>query len=323
MDRGRHPGAATPWDDESWRAAAFAWAGERLDDLGLRPVGPVGVRVRPWSVLVRLPVSGGDSVWFKANPPASRFEGPLTAALSRLAPEHVLRPLAVDAGRGWSLLPDGGTLFRNVPAGETGPRDWETMLGQYARLQRALVPHTAELAALGVPDARLPRVAHLYDELRSGVAPDPGVRATLDALRPRVADWCAELAALGVPDSLDHADLHDGQIFRPVPGRFTFFDWGDANLSHPFCVVRVAARTAAERYGDRVVPRLLDAYLEPWTGTGRSITELRRAAGLAWRVAALGRALAWGRVFPDPSGVPPLAEHTLESLRAFGEEPPY
>ncbi|MGY3684762.1 hypothetical protein [Streptomyces sp. TE33382] len=53
-------------------------------------------------------VVGHGAVWFKANPPAGAFEAALTSALSQWVPEHVLEPLAVDVGHGWSLLPDGG-----------------------------------------------------------------------------------------------------------------------------------------------------------------------------------------------------------------------
>ncbi|MZE67777.1 aminoglycoside phosphotransferase family protein, partial [Streptomyces sp. SID5789] len=52
----------------------------------------------------------------------------------------------------------------------------------------------------------------------------------------------------------------------------------------------------------RVLPRLRDAYLEPWTGAGRSTADLRRAVSLAWRLSALGRAAAYGRLFPTASG---------------------
>ncbi|MFF8726921.1 phosphotransferase [Streptomyces sp. NPDC015171] len=326
VDRGRYPDAVTPWERESWRAAALDWVGGRLAAHGLCAKGALEVRLRPWSVLVRVPVAGRAAVWFKANPPASAFEGPLTAALARWVPEHVLRPLAVDAARGWSLLPDGGDLFRTALAREAvEPREWEDLLRQYARMQSELTEHAAGIERLGVPSARTPDLPRVFDGLLARArALDPGPRARLTALRPRLADWCAELAAAGVPDTLDHADLHDGQLFRPAPGRFTFFDWGDAAVSHPFCSLRIPAERARERYGPQVLPRLLDAYLEPWTGTGRTAAELRQAAALAWRLSALSRAASWGRTFPDDaSGAGSAAEESAASLLELLAEPPF
>ncbi|GHI03907.1 phosphotransferase [Streptomyces cellostaticus] len=325
MDRGRYQEAVTPWEQESWRNAALDWVHGRLAAHGLRADGPLQVRLRPWSVLVRVPVAGREAVWFKGNPSASGFEGALTAALARWVPEHVLEPLAVDADRGWSLLPDGGALFRTVLERATvGPGAWERLLGQYASMQYALVPHTREIERLGVPSARTPKLPEAFDKLLAeNAALGPDERARLAALRPRLLDWCTELAALGIPDSLDHSDLHDGQLFNPEPGRYTFFDWGDAAVSHPFCSLRVTARRACDRYGPDVLPRLRDAYLEPWTGAGRTAAELRRAVRLAWRLSALGRARAWGRLFPTAPETPLLAAESAHSLLELFEDPPF
>ncbi|MFJ9733403.1 phosphotransferase [Streptomyces sp. NPDC101171] len=324
VDRGAYPDAPTPWEQEDWRSAALGWLEDGLAAHGLRMSGGLRVRLRPWSVLVRVPVAGRETVWFKANPPASGFEGALTAALARWVPGDVLAPLAIDAGRGWSLLPDGGALFRDVLEREpVGPEAWEDLLRQYASMQHALVPHAGELGRLGVPSARTGEMPYLFDESLAG---SPALRrderTRLAELRPRLADWCAELAALGVPDSLDHVDLHDGQLFNPEPGRFTFFDWGDSAVSHPFCSLRVPARKACERYGPGVLPRLRDAYLEPWTGDGRTTAELRRAVRLAWRLSALGRARAWGGLFPSAAEASPLTAESARSLLELAEEPP-
>ncbi|WP_330241885.1 aminoglycoside phosphotransferase family protein [Streptomyces sp. NBC_00525] len=304
VDRGRYPDAVTPWERSAWREEALGWAERALAAHGLRPSGPREVRLRPWSVLVRMPVEDHDAVWFKANPPASAFEAGLTEALARWLPEQVLKPLAVAADRGWFLLPDGGPLFRDVlDAGTAGPRSWEDMLRQYADVQRALIPYTEEIASLGVPDARTAVLPEVFDRIvDENTALGPGDRQALRESRPRLVDWCAELAGVGIADSLDHSDLHDGQLFAPAPGRFTFFDWGDAAVTHPFCGLLVPARRAREEYGPEVLPRLRDAYLEPWTGAGRTAAELRRAVGLAWRLAAIGRACAWGRLFPGATG---------------------
>lgn len=269
VDRGQYPGAVTPWEQQAWRAGALGWAERELAARGLRETGQRRVRLRPWSVLVRFTVEDRQAVWFKANPPASVFEAALTAALARWVPEHVLEPLTVDAERGWSLLPDGGELFRNVLGrGPADPGAWERPLRSYASMQRALVPHAEEIERLGVPSARTLALPELFDRV---VAGNSALRADglgrLRELRPRLADWCLELAAVGVADSLDHSDLHDGQLFHTEAGRSTFFDWGDASVSHPFCSFLVPARRAAEQYGLEVLPRLRDAYLEPWTGT--------------------------------------------------------
>ncbi|MER5433185.1 aminoglycoside phosphotransferase family protein [Streptomyces sp. NPDC002588] len=334
VDRGDYPDAVTPWEDEDWRAAALGWAERELAALGLRVSGERAVRLRPWSVLVRLPVDGpvdgavdgAGPVWFKANPPDSRFEASLGEALAAWVPEHVQGPLAVRADRGWALLPDGGPLFRELlDRGAADARDWENMLRQYAAVQRMLVPHVDAIEALGVPSGRTADLPALFDRLLdgNGVLGARG-RAELRALRPRLVDWCAELAATGIPDSLDHSDLHDGQIFAREPlERFLFFDWGDASVAHPFTSLLVTSRIAARRFGADVLPRLRDAYLEPWTDTGLSAAELRRAVVLATRLGAVGRAAAWGRSFPGAGGGPDdSAEGAARWLReVFTEEP--
>ncbi|GAA3803681.1 phosphotransferase [Streptomyces phyllanthi] len=326
MDRGQYQSAVTPWEQEVWRAEALGWVEGELAAHGLRATGGRSVRLRPWSVLVRVPVEGRDAVWFKANPPASAFEAALTEALARWVPEHVLEPLAVDTGRGWSLLPDGGELFRDVLDREAAdPRTWEELLRRYAAIQQALSPHAMEMELLGVPGARTTALPEVFDEaVAQNSALGPEERRRLGEARPFLVDWCAELADVGIADSLDHSDLHDGQLFHPEPGRFTFFDWGDAAVSHPFCSLPVPARSACERYGPGVLPRLRDAYLEPWTGSGRTMGELRRAVSLAWRLGALGRACSWGRMFPSASGAedaPGAAESAHWLLQLLSEPP--
>ncbi|MCX5041256.1 aminoglycoside phosphotransferase family protein [Streptomyces coelicoflavus] len=324
VDRGRYQDTVTPWEEPAWRAEALDWVRAGLTAHGIRPTGRWRVRLRPWSVVLRLCVAGQDPVWFKANPPASAFEGALTAALARWVPGHVLRPLAVHTDRGWSLLPDGGPLFRDVLARETvAPGAWEELVRQYAAVQHALTPRASAIARLGVPAVPTGALPGVLDRFDATTLPPRDLNA-LRELRPRLLEWCAELADLGVPDSLDHTDLHDGQLFRPAPGRFTFFDWGDAVVAHPFGGLAVPARRAVEHHGPWVLPRLRDAYLEPWTGAGRSTAQLRRAVSLAWRLGALNRAAAYGRLFPTASGAAGAATAAAGArcLLELRDEPP-
>ncbi|NYV77949.1 aminoglycoside phosphotransferase family protein, partial [Streptomyces sp. UH6] len=167
-DRGDWPEAVTPWGDADWRTAVEEFTTRGLAAHGLRPAPTRTVRLRPWSVLVRVATDDGSQVWFKANPPASLFEAGLGEALSRLVPDHVLRPLAVDTDRGWSLLPDGGPVLREVLAGaapEEAARTWEDLLPHYAQVQQALTAHTDVLTGLGVPTARTTALPELFERL--------------------------------------------------------------------------------------------------------------------------------------------------------------
>ncbi|WP_328717976.1 aminoglycoside phosphotransferase family protein [Streptomyces sp. NBC_00247] len=300
VDRGSYRDAVTPWETRTWREAALAWVEGELAARGLREAGGRAVRLRPWSVLVRIPVEGHGVVFFKASPPASAFEAGLTESLARWIPGRVLEPIAVDAERGWSLLPDGGPLFRDqLNRGAAGPAEWEEMLRQYAQAQRELTPYVGRMESLGVPDGRVAALPEIFDRMvEDNSVLAQADRAALRDIRPRLAEWCAELAGFGIAETLDHGDLHDGQSFVPEPGRFVFFDWGDAALAHPFCGLLIPGRVVRERYGPEALPRLRDAYLEPWTGTCHTPSELRRAVSLGWRLGAIGRACSWARLFP-------------------------
>ncbi|WP_409116640.1 aminoglycoside phosphotransferase family protein [Streptomyces acidiscabies] len=297
-DRGDYGIGVTPWDDAVWRAEVVEWV---RGVLGVRGYdATVGdVRLRPWSVLVRF----GD-VWFKATPEGSRFEAALGEGLARWVPGRVLKPIAVRAERGWALWPHGGVVMREGT--DVGPATWEEMVRQYAVLQRELTAHVPEIEELGVPSARPEEIPALFDRLVEGnTALDHAGRSRLQALRPMLKDWCEELSATGIPASLDHSDLQDSQVLtRPPYHHFTYFDWGDATLAHPFTSLLVPTRVATRRYGPGIASRLRAAYLEAWTDTGLSTPELHRAVDLACSVGAVGRAAAWGRVFAAENGVP-------------------
>jgi hypothetical protein len=279
------PAESTPWGDPDWRERVLTWIGEQVAVTGMDEP-----RLRAWSITMRVRTARGP-VWFKANPPGSRFEAGLTEALSRWVPDQVLTPLAVDAAEGWSLLPDGGTVLRDaVPS----LRTWTALLRRYADLQRSVAPHVEALLRIGVPDLRPGEIPARFAELVDS--------ATVASAGPRLTEECERLAASGVPATLDHADLHEGQAFVAEAGRFVFFDWGDASIGHPFTSLRTVYRAAAPRFEPAELARLRDAYLEPWTAE-YPVADLRAAADLAIRLGTVSRALSWGRVFPEAEGL--------------------
>ena len=64
---------------------------------------------------------------------------------------------------------------------------------------------------------------------------------------PEVEHFCEELAAVGILETVQHDDLHDGNVFVR-DGDYVVFDWGDSCISHPFHSLVVALRAAAWRF---------------------------------------------------------------------------
>ncbi|WP_433204481.1 aminoglycoside phosphotransferase family protein [Dactylosporangium sp. CS-047395] len=253
-----------------------AWLDERLAAAGRRRTGELTVpRVRPWGTVMRAETDAG-TVWLKLPGPTTAFEISLYPLLHHLAPQHVLAPIAADPALGRLLLPDGGPTLRDRPG------EFARALPRYAELQRALAPAADELAAAGVTDMRPARLPRLLEE--QTIALVPPVR------RAWFAEIAAALAESKVPASIDHADLHPGNVFADG---YRCYDWGDSVLGHPFGSMLVALR-------DDVDDRARDAYLEVFTDLApraELLTDLRHA-----RIAGnLIRALTWHRALaPDP-----------------------
>jgi hypothetical protein len=290
--------------------AALDWAARRLDALGIRATGPAEqVKLAAWSAVYSIPTPDGR-VWLKANGGQTRYEAALAAALGAWVPDRVLVPLAVDAERGWQLLPDGGTPLRGTAA-DTDPDAWGRFLAEYADLQRRVTPHADELLALGVPDQRptsMPDIlAMLLDDPDLAIEDD--ARTALRRLQPEYADACARLAEAGPAATVQHDDLHSNNML-PMPDGDRIFDWGDAAVAHPFTTLLVTMRSFAYtldvKTDDPAVVRVRDAYLEPW-GLGRDGPEL---VALATWTGIPGRALSWRRS---------LAGAGPADLEAYGE----
>jgi len=322
------PTGKRTWLDERWRAGALEWAGEALAGLGRRIDGEVEQpHVRPWSTAMSVPTNGGVA-WFKASGPASAHEGPLLEVFRERTIPRVLLPLAVHPDRPWILFDDGGTTLRQTRADGTGDRDldaWERILREYAELQRKLESDDAVSAMLaaGAPDGRpeaLPgELSRLLDDdviwdRLSAEERDDGRRARsrLGERLPELAATAAELAAIGVRASIQHDDLHGGNILVGPEGD-RFFDWGDAVVAHPFSTLTVTFNSIEHKTGvaqdDPVLERLEDVYLEVWTDVAPR-GELERAAAVARVTGCIGRSLAWDRA---------LAGLALDEMDGFGD----
>ncbi|MDD7968470.1 aminoglycoside phosphotransferase family protein [Actinomycetospora lemnae] len=283
-----------------WRDEVLAWI---ADVTGSHPTGEVTQRHRAWSTVLRVPTADGP-VWLKEPVAGMAAEVGLHALLARVAPDAVATPLAVDVERHRLLLPDTGPSVRDD--GTDPSAALTAALPRYADLQRRLVPHLDAMAALGVPDATPPALPARYAEAVATIGgPDRAAE---------VAAWADELAGT-VPSSVDHQDLHIGNVL--ADGRFA--DWGDAVLAHPFASLLVALgsvrRLLAVDTTDPALTRPRDAYLEVFTDLAPH-RELVRLTRTACRAAVVARALTWTR---GASADPRFAHAPAETLAALGD----
>jgi hypothetical protein len=291
-------------DDAAFLAEARGWIETNVDVRGEIEQ----VHLRPWSTVLRVPTAGGN-VFFKAAASAFAHDAAVTEALSGLRPDLVLAPLAVDRERSWMLLPDGGERLRELLARAPHPRPWYELLPAYADLQLTSGPELEELVAAGLHDLRLELLTGLAERLALELG------ETAPSGTGRV---CEELAAYRIPATIQHDDLHDGNVF--ACDGYRIFDWGDSVASHPFASLVVALRGVAYRFElaehDPDLDRLRDAYLKRFSAFG-SLDELRRAAELARSVGMLSRALSWWRVASVADEPEEYVEGSREWFREF------
>lgn len=222
------------WQDPSWLAEARLWIESALARLGLRRTGGIEQpHVYPWSTVMRVPTEAGD-VWFKANDDSLRHEAGLLELLSSRRPDCVPAPLATDPGRGWILMADAGEQLRKLLPVERDLDRWKDALRLCAEVQLDLTDAVDTMLALGVPDLRLATLPDRYERFVAEIDAEPRFRRAAG----QVAELSDALAGYGILETIQHDDLHDGQVFVK-DGRHLLMDWGDACISHPFFTLSV------------------------------------------------------------------------------------
>jgi aminoglycoside/choline kinase family phosphotransferase len=294
------------WHDPAWQKDARDWIRAETVRNSIQLTGEIEQpHVYHWSTVMRVPSREG-MIYFKATAEETIHEIALTEKLAKWFPEVVPELIAIDPRRGWMLMRDGGEQLRASIRPVKDVRPWEPVIRKYAELQIGLAEHLDEILALGVPDHRLAALPALYSQLLTDeeslrVGQEKGLTSEefqqLESLKPRFAQICADLAAHGIPESINHGDFHDGNVLLK-DGRITFFDWGDADVTHPFVSLRtwlVSMEIALELDDYVLTPEmadLLNCYLEAFEKFA-SKEDLRKAYALSKPVASVVKALAW------------------------------
>lgn len=303
------------WREPGFLTAAHAWIREQVDDSVEGPVQRIEqTHVTAWSTVMRV-TTRLSVAWFKANDESMRHEAAVTAFLAPRSGERVARPFASDPVTGWMLTRDLAPRLREVVAQERSLERWHDVLEAYARIQLACEDEEDALLDLGLPDRRLHTLPGAYADLLADLGdidprlPDP----------PAVGDLCERLAAFGIRETVQHDDLHDGQVFVPT-GHAHVADWGDACVSHPFFTLSVTVEGVIawgvdDEEGSEEIGPYLTSYLRPYgEAYDLSADDLYDAAAIAMRLGWVCRAVN-GHLPQDP-------DTTRTRLRMFLETKP-
>jgi len=294
------------WHNPDWQKGAHDWIHTQAAHNSIQITGKIEQpHIFHWSTVMSVSTNEGK-LFFKATAPETRQEIALTQKLAEWYPDDMPELISADTAHGWMLMRDGGDPLRASIRPTKDIKPWEPVIIRYAELQIGLAKHVDEMLALGIPDHRLAALPLLYSQLLADeesliIGQEKGLTDDefhqLQNLKPRFEYICAKLAALGIPESINHGDFHDGNVLMK-DGRITFFDWGDADVTHPFVSLRtffVSIEIALELDDYVFTPEmatLLDLYLEPFQKFA-SKGDLRKAYALSKPVASIVKTLAW------------------------------
>jgi hypothetical protein len=274
-----------PWARPGGPAKDLAWAGEVMDDHGLRISGkPRQVRTWNLSSIWSIPTEAGP-VWLKVVPPFFAHEGDM---IERLEGGPVPHLLGHDGPR---------VLLRGIPGEdlyEATRRQLLQMVSQLVRLQSGWLQRMDELTAMGIPDWRGPALTGAIASVVNQTANDlaPAERDTLAALVDGLPARFAALAECGIGNTLVHGDFHPGN-HRGIGDEITILDWGDSGIGHPLLDQPAFFEKVSE--ADRTV--VCDHWNRRWRGAVPG-SDPARAAELLAPVAAARQAVIY-RKFLD------------------------
>lgn len=286
------PSLRPPWARPGWFKAASTWIRTQLAERNYTLAGAIEP-LKSWglSCLLRAKTDKGD-IFFKVSTALPLFgnEPALLHALALRYPDFVPAPIAIEPTQRWMLMGDFGLELRSIPTSEK----WETAVWRFGQLQIQTVSSVDELLAVGCLDRRLNILKAQIDPLMNdeeALSPlSADEIAQLRAVAPRLKAMCDELADYAVPYSLNHGDLHSGNITGET---LRFFDWTDACIAHPFFDLSTIINDL-DNFPDTREP-LVDTYLRAWVGY-EPMERLRAMWKLAEPLGALHQAVSYQHI---------------------------
>jgi len=219
-----------PWSKIGWFDKASLWVINQLYRLGITVISPVE-QVKSFYTGGTLRVNTDIGyIYLKAFPAGFVRELEITQTLMQLSLINMPTPIVFDSENCWMLMPDiGGTDLREISDMDV----WKDVVRQYAGLQIRSVSLVDRLLKGSFFDMRIHTmlsevemvIAQSHRLLRGYYEPlSDEELEKLRSLLPCLMSLCARVESYGIPYTLDHGDLHAGNI-RITKNGPVFYDW--------------------------------------------------------------------------------------------------
>ncbi|MHB9132381.1 MAG: phosphotransferase family protein [Armatimonadota bacterium] len=261
-----------PWMEPQTYQQINHWLVEQLHTRSASlQAPPKHVKSSYLGMVMRVQTTQG-TCYVKTEPRIFSREIPIMAVLSSWNLSGIPQPVFLEETARWMVTSevDGPTL-----AEIDDVTVWESALRHYARLQQAALPHLASMRETDLfydhrpatVACELDRIADELDVLLAG-HPDTLSPEEYQAFRrciPPAQALCEKIAVSPVPNTLEHGDLHPGNIRITADGP-VILDWAWSSIAPPFH--SLALLLHEKRLPAKLQPlrmQLRDVYLQEWT----------------------------------------------------------
>lgn len=193
-----------------------------------------------WSSVSRVLTTSGY-IYIKQTPSLLALEPTIIKILHDKLQANV--PVIIDVNKKLNifLMRDAGKAFYHFNQSENRIGLICNAITSYKHIQNKSIPFVNDLIKLGVPDWRIKNLPELYKKLidqEEVLLEDGFPENNLNKLSlnlDKCISLCKELNEFQIPETLDHCDIHGGNILIDEQSRvITIIDWGETVITHPF-----------------------------------------------------------------------------------------
>jgi hypothetical protein len=262
----------------------------------------------PWSYVIKFSTSLGN-IFLKQAPPSIAIEPKIIQTFKEELHANVPHIIAINDEHHCFLMKDAGQTLRQFLKIHTQPNLLFQAIKAFTEMQRSAEKHIPSFLALGVPDWRLDKIPHLYDELihQTDFLQSDGITdeelKILKNLKHTVLSQCESLSKYSIPETFVQPDFNtNNMLIDPTTHKMTLIDLGEIAITHPFFSLHNFLYQATVYHDvkkqDKMYQQLRDAYLAMWLGS-LSENELLEAYSLSQKLWLVYGALATYRLVKD------------------------